>query len=126
MMYIYPAVIHEEDSFWLEFPDLEGCQTCGNTLEETLCNAQEALGLYLASLTENGQPLPKASALSEIAAENGQTTYISTDINKYRRNTRAVKKMVSLPEWLADEADANNISLSKTLQDALKKRLSIV
>ena len=109
MMYIYPAVIHEEDSFWLEFPDLEGCQTCGNTLEETLCNAQEALGLYLASLTENGQ-----------------TTYISTDINKYRRNTRAVKKMVSLPEWLADEADANNISLSKTLQDALKKRLSIV
>ena len=60
-MYIYPAVIHEEDSFWLEFPDLEGCQTCGNTLEETLCNAQEALGLYLASLTENGQPLPKAS-----------------------------------------------------------------
>lgn len=124
-MYIYPAIIHEEESFWLEFPDLEGCQTCGDTLEDTMNAAQEALGLYLASLIENGQPIPKASALSDIIPENGQTTYITTNADAYRRNTKAVKKMISLPEWLADEADANNISLSKTLQEALKKRLGI-
>lgn len=125
-MYIYPAIIHEDpDGCWIEFPDLEGCQTCGDTLEETMKSAQEALGLYLASLVENKQPVPAASALASIHPEDGQTSYISTNIDDYRRNTKAVKKMVSLPEWLADEAEEKNISLSKTLQDALKARLEI-
>ncbi len=44
MLQIYPAIIHEEDGYWIEFPDLEGCQTCGTSLEETMELAQEALG----------------------------------------------------------------------------------
>ena len=53
MLTIYPAIFHEEDgTFWAEFPDLEGCQTCGATLEETMALAQEVLGLYIVSLEE--------------------------------------------------------------------------
>ena len=38
MVTIYPAIFHEEDgAFWVEFPDLEGCQTCGSTLREAIC-----------------------------------------------------------------------------------------
>ncbi len=125
-MYIYPAIVHEEDGFWIEFPDLIGCQTSGDTLEETLTLAQEALGLYLVSLIENKEPIPKPSKLSEIKIDSGQTSYITVDIDNYRRNTKAVKKMVSLPEWLADEAEANDISLSRTLQEAIKTRLNIL
>ena len=37
MTKVYPAIIHEENgSYWVEFPDLEGCSTYGETLEETL------------------------------------------------------------------------------------------
>jgi len=54
MLKIYPAIFHEEDGFWVEFPDLEGCNTCGSTLEETMELAQEALGLYLVALAESG------------------------------------------------------------------------
>ena len=34
MLKVYPAVIHEECGYWVDFPDLEGCQACGVTLAE--------------------------------------------------------------------------------------------
>ena len=42
MLKVYPAIFYEEDGYWVEFPDLEGCQTYGSTLEETMQLAQEA------------------------------------------------------------------------------------
>lgn len=126
MTKVFPAIIHEEEGYWVEFPDLSGCFTNGSTLEETMEMAQEALGLYLVSLIEHGQEIPTPSKITDIQTEDGQTTYISTDIDAYRRDTRAVKKMLSIPAWLAKEAEENNISLSKVLQDALKKKLNLV
>ena len=125
MTKVYPAIIHEEEGYWVEFPDLSGCFTNGNTLEETMEMAQEALGLYLVSLLEHGQEIPAPSSITDIRTDDGQTTYISTNIDAYRRDTRAVKKMLSIPAWLAKEAEERNISLSKVLQDALKEQLNL-
>ena len=126
MLKVYPAILHKEDGYWIEFPDLEGCQTYGSTLEETMELAQEALGLYLVSLIENKQPVPVPSDIGDIKTEEGRVTYVSTDVDAYRRDTRAVKKMLSIPAWLAKEADAKNISLSKVLQEALKEQLNLL
>lgn len=82
MIKAYPAIIHEEDGFWVEFPNLPGCSTCGSTLEETLKLASEALSLYLVSLLEDGQLLPAASALEDIDPSDGTCTYIATDIKQ--------------------------------------------
>ena len=123
MTKVYPAIIHEEEGYWMEFPDSSGCFTNGSTLEETMEMAKEALGLYLVSLEENGQAIPAPSNIADISTDEGQTTYISTDMNAYRRDTRAIKKMLSIPAWLAKEAEAKNISLSKVLQDALLKKV---
>ena len=124
MFKTYPAIIHDDaDGCWIEFPDLEGCQTCGDSLEETLQLAEEALGLYIASLLDNGQALPAASKISSFDLSDGYAAYVSTEIDAYRRDTRAVKKMISVPAWLAKEAEQRNISLSKLLQEALKDRL---
>lgn len=124
MKQVYPAIIHEEDgAYWVEFPDLEGCLTEGETLEETLENAEEALGLFLVTLEEQGKELPTPSSLDKVTAIDGHVTYITTNMNRYRRNTKAVKKMVSIPEWLSIEAEKNNISLSKVLQESLLARI---
>lgn len=123
MTKVYPAIIHEEDGYWVEFPDLSGCFTNGGTLEETMEMAKDALGLYLVSLEENGQAIPVPSNIADISSDEGQATYISTDINAYRRDTKAVKKMLSIPAWLAKEAEAKNISLSKVLQEALMSKI---
>lgn len=125
MLKIYPAIFHKEDNaYWVEFPDLEGCNSCGDTLEETMENAQEALGLYLVALLESGQELPTASDIKDVVSDD-TTSYVSVDIDRYRRSTKAVKKTLSLPEWLAVEAEKQNISLSKVLQEGLKSRMGM-
>ena len=123
MLKIYPAIFHKEESYWVEFPDLDGCVTDGDSLEEAMENAQESMGLYLAALLEEGQSLPDASDIREIKSED-VVSYVSVDV-KYRRSTRAVKKTLSIPEWLAIEAEKNNLSLSKVLQDGLKAQLGM-
>ncbi len=122
MLKVFPAIFHEEEKYWVEFPDLEGCVSEGNTLEEAVENAQEAMGLYLAALLEENQPLPQATDIKDIKTTE-VASFISADVSKYRRSTRAVKKTLSIPEWLAIEAEKNNISLSKVLQDGLKSKL---
>ncbi len=124
MLKVYPAIFHEEDGFWVEFPDLDGCNTCGSTLEETMELAQEALGLYLATLAEEGLEIPSPSPMKNIKTDS-LVSYVSTDMDKYRRNNKAVKKTLSIPQWLAEEAEKNNLSLSKVLQEGLKTRLGL-
>jgi len=56
----YSVVIHEaeEGGYWLEVPALEGCFTQGETLDEVMANAKEAIALYLEGLAEIGQEIP--------------------------------------------------------------------
>lgn len=125
MLHVYPAIFHNEDnSYWVEFPGLEGCQTCGATLSEVMELAQEALGLYLVSILEDGIQLPAPLHSSEIETDaDSFINFIGTDIEKYRKNTKAVKKTLSIPAWLAEEAEFQKISLSKVLQDGLRREL---
>ena len=124
MKQIYPAIFHEEDGgYWVEFPDLDGCITEGDTREEALEMAEEVLGLFLVSLEEQGKEIPQPTSIENVSAIDGFVTYIATNMNRYRRNTKAVKKMVSIPEWLSIEAEKNNISLSKVLQESLLAKI---
>lgn len=126
MLIMYPAIIHDdEDGYWIEFPDLPGCNSVGDTLAELMLNASEALGAYVAYLMDEGQSVPEASTLESIACEDAETTYVYTDLNKYRRDTKAVKKMLSIPAWLAKEAELRNYSLSKVLQEALLEKMNL-
>ena len=127
MLKIYPAIFHNEEGYWVEFPDLPGCQSCGATLEETMALAEEALRLYLADILEQGKKLPEPTSLNKVSSddENALISYVTTDVSRYRRDTRAVKKTLSIPAWLAKEAKKNNLSLSKVLQEGIKKRLGL-
>lgn len=128
MLKVYPGIIYEEDgTFWIEFPDLPGCQSTGENIDELMTNAEEALGVYLAAkmdyVADWEAPVP--SKLEEIDSGEGVKTYVSTDVGRYHRETKAVQKMISLPEWMAKEVDKKNISLSKFLQEALAEKFSL-
>lgn len=126
MLKVYPALFHiENDSYWVEFPDLPGCQSVGDTLEETIKMAQEALGLYLNSLLEDKVLFPPASDIKSFASCADFTSYISVDIEKYFKNTKSVKKTLSIPGWLNEEAEKRHINFSSTLQEALKQHLNL-
>ena len=53
---IYPG----EDDYWVaECPSLPGCISQGRTKEETVANIKEAIEAYIASLNEDGLPIPE-------------------------------------------------------------------
>ena len=116
----YPAVIHEENgSFWVEFPDLEGCFSDGNTLADAISNASDALGGYLCSLMDRDITFPPASDARSIHPDDGCVSIIITEPLAFKRNTRSVKKTLTIPEWLNDEAEKRHINFSSVLQKAL-------
>ena len=119
MLFVYPAIFHQdEDSYWVEFPDLDGCHTFGSTINETVEAAQEALSGYLLTLLEQGQDIAAPSDMSVIHTDDGFCSLVSCDINQYK-DTKAVKKTLSIPAWLNDRAVAMDINFSQVLQEAL-------
>ena len=120
MLFCYPAVFHREnDEYWVEFPDLEGCHTFGSAVNETLQNAQEVLSSHLLTMLEAGDDLPAPRDLSAIAApDDGFTSYVTCNVDPYK-DTRAVKKTLTIPAWLNDRAIARGINFSQALQEAL-------
>jgi antitoxin HicB len=47
-----------EGGYTVTVPTLPGCITFGETIEDGIANAKEAIGLYLEDLIENGEPIP--------------------------------------------------------------------
>lgn len=49
----------EDQAFLAEVPDLPGCMAHGNTHEEALAEAQNAIAGWIEVARESGQPLPE-------------------------------------------------------------------
>ena len=119
MMFVYPAIFHQEgNAYWVEFPDLPGCQSFGDALPETMAEAQEALAAYVLTLLEQGKPLAQPSDIGAITPGDGFTTLVACTIDQYKE-TRAVKKTLTIPSWLNDRATAMGVNFSQVLQEAL-------
>ena len=125
---IYPAIFHKEEvgGYSVTFPDLPGCNTEGNDLAEALYMAQDALGLYLSSLKQDKIPLPQSMRPEALILDkNSFVTLVEWDEEAYLRRTsnKAIKKTLTIPEWMNTLAEKRNINFSKTLQEALLEKL---
>ena len=63
----YPAVLEPEESggFFVRFVDVEGALTDGETLDEALFNASEALSAMLGCRLDHDLPIPDPSPAGE-------------------------------------------------------------
>ena len=126
MLLVYPAIFHQEESaVWVEFPDLEGCQSYGDTVEECIIEAQEALGAYVESIIERDMKLPVATDVRNISVQdkNSFVMPIYNELKVYAKENKAVKKTLTIPQWLNDRAIRNNINFSEVLQNALIEKI---
>ncbi len=57
----------EEGGFTVMVPAVPGCITEGETLDEALANAREALQLHLEVLADRGEPIPEESLPAQVA-----------------------------------------------------------
>lgn len=128
MKYIYTATIHEEDGkFYCRVPDIPGCISTGNDLPEAIEMITDALSACLCTMEDNDDPIPAPSEQCNISHEAAEfCTLVRVDTIAYRSltDTRAVRKNVSIPAWMAARADKLGINCSKVLQDALRQQLA--
>lgn len=132
MKLIYPACFYpcEEGGYTVIFPDLPGCVTEGDTLDEAIDMAVDAASGWVLDSVENGEPAPKASNMKNVVPdeyENGFVSLISIDLGEYSKKygNKAVKKTLTIPAWLNTLAEKENVNFSQILQNALVDRLGI-
>ena len=130
MKYIYPAIFTEEEEggYSVDFPDIQGCFTCGDTLEEALYMANDVLSLILMDLEDNKKDIPAASDAKDISVNDDEfVSLVQSDTEQYRRSLRnkAVKKTLSIPEWMNEAAIAAGLNFSQVLQEALTQKLAL-
>ena len=67
----YLALIREaaDSDYSVDFPDVPGCATAGEDLDEALASAREALAGHLRLLADQGEALPEPSSLEAVMAE---------------------------------------------------------
>lgn len=126
MKLIYPAVFHEDnDGIWVEFPDLEGCQSYGETIEEVLKGAKEALEGYCVTLLEEKHALPAPSDIRTIKpGENSFVSLVETDLTTQFAKQKSVKKTLTIPAWMNEYAIENNLNFSSILQEGIMEKMN--
>ena len=78
----YVAIFHYEDGgYWCEFPNLRGCFSQGDSVNEVLANAKEALEGYLESELERNGKVPATREISDFKAEGKDfLSYVSCNL----------------------------------------------
>ena len=114
--------------FGVYFPDLLGCTSMGESFEEAMTNAQEALGLHLWGMEDDGDVIPEATNPPFEDAPLGSVVAAVTvfpDLVRNEMETRAVRTNVSIPAWLKSAAEDAGLNYSQVLQAALMECLRI-
>ncbi|MBQ6966705.1 MAG: type II toxin-antitoxin system HicB family antitoxin [Lachnospiraceae bacterium] len=136
MTVVYPVIFTQtkdkKDTYLVEIPDLCG-MTEGYGIADALHMARDYIGCAL--YDKKDSDIPDASIIKDVDPLKGRfsgkgesiVSVVDVDIDEYRRKMRdkAVRKNVSLPAWLAAEAEKAHVNLSRVLQDALKEKLNI-
>lgn len=131
MKYNFPAVFHAEaeGGYSISFPDVPGCYSQGETVQECCEMAEDALNLMLWEMEENKMPIPTPTSLKNIQDQypDDVATLVKADTLAYRKlyDTKAVKKTLSIPRWLDTLAQERRINFSNVLQQALMKELDV-
>ena len=126
--YIYPCVVYEEDGvYYADFRDFNGCFTDGESLEELIINVKDVLEGTLFTLLKNNLEIPEPT-MKKIELKGNEflvyvDVWLTPIINKIKNQT--VKKTLTIPKWLNDEAEKRSVNFSSLLQTALKQYLDI-
>lgn len=88
--------------------------------------AVDCLGLALSIREDENQPFPVTSFPDNINLKSNEyLVIIEFNLLKYKKrtNSKAVKKTLSIPEWMNTAALKKGINFSQVLQEALLERL---
>lgn len=127
--YVYPAIFAKTATgYCVHFPDLDGCVSAAENLEEAHKMAAEGLGLHLWGMETDNDDIPEPTPIDKLALDDGEVVgLVSVWMVPVRAelDNKAVKKTLTIPSYLNSMAEKKKINFSRVLQTALKKELGL-
>jgi predicted RNase H-like HicB family nuclease len=107
---LYPIAIeagNETEAYGVAVPDIQGCFSAGETLDEAVTNAKEAIADHLELLAEMGDLPPQATSLSHWSNDEEYTGWawaiVEIDVEPFMG--KSAKLNVTLPKLLTKKID---------------------
>lgn len=134
----YPVIFtitnDKKDTVLIQVPDFDILSE-GYGMVNAIEMARDAIGMTGITLEDMGKVIPSATNIHEIDLtkvefkDAGQSivSMVDIDFTVYRRrlDTKAVRRNVTLPKWLNQEAERAGVNVSKVLQEALMSVLNL-
>ena len=107
MKLAYPAIItycEEDNSYSIEFPDLQGCVSGGFSLIEAIEMGIDAASGWILTELEDGNAVPKASDPTKIKLPDDKSfinmLILNMDSYSEKYSSKCVRKNITLPKWV--------------------------
>ena len=123
---LIPVAIHKDtDSLYgVTVPDIPGCFSAGETIEEALSNTREAIVFHLEGMLEDGEAVTVSTRqIEELAqeADYAGATWALIDVDLQRLSLKQTRFNVSWPEYLLARIDASAEAHHETRSGLLAK-----
>ncbi len=130
----YPVVIHKDaDSVYgVTVPDLPGCFSAGETLEEAVESAHEAIACHLEGLLTDGEPVPSAESLethqSSDEFKGGIWALVHVDVTRLSGKTKRInitvpaRVLAIVDEAAAREGETRSGLLARAALDYVERQ----
>ena len=128
MKYVYPVIFEdaEEGGYVVTVPDIPCTYTQGDDMADAIFMAQDVIAMMIADYEDSGKEIPKPSKIEDIKT-NGIVSLVVADTDEWRKlvDNKAIKKTLTIPNWLNTKAEKAAINFSQVLQEALCKKLGV-
>lgn len=91
--------------------------------------ARDAIGMCGCYMQDEKKDIPIPTDIGNVTKEASDIlTLVDVDFDEYRKKheMRTVRKNVTIPSWLNEEAESANINFSALLQKAIKAELHLL
>ncbi|MDP1772638.1 MAG: type II toxin-antitoxin system HicB family antitoxin [Methylobacter sp.] len=122
----YPIAIESGDethAYGVVVPDLPGCFSAGDSLDEAIGNAKEAIELWMESVIEDGGPIPEATPIAKHQADPEFVGWIwaVVEVDLSKLSGKAKRVNITLPERVLTAIDQAATRFGDTRSGLLAK-----
>jgi predicted RNase H-like HicB family nuclease len=106
----FPIAIHKDDGsvHGVTVPDVPGCYSCGDTIEEAIRNAKEAISGHIETMVELGEDVNFTCSSIEVLAAKEEfvgAVWALADVDITRLDSKPERINISLPRFVLHQID---------------------
>ena len=120
----YTAIIEKDSGQYIvSFPDLQGCMTFAESLEDAYESARELLPVYLEAMYENKKNIPEPTRYEDVAsvAEDGE--FVGKQIVSAKMPGKMVRTNITLESYLLEAVDRLTTNRSAFFADLAEREI---